>query len=51
MKDMMAGFELHQPADLEAALDLLDRYGEDAWRLAGGYDLSLIHISEPTRPY
>ena len=38
MKDMMAGFELHQPADLEAALDLLDRYGEDAWRLAGGYD-------------
>ncbi len=38
MKDMMAGFELHQPSDLETALDLLDRYGEDAWRLAGGYD-------------
>ena len=38
MKDMMAGFELHQPADLETALDLLNRYGENAWRLAGGYD-------------
>lgn len=38
MKDMMAGFELYQPADIETALDLLDRYGERSWRLAGGYD-------------
>ena len=38
MKDMMLGFELYQPTDLETALDLLDRHGEDAWRLAGGYD-------------
>jgi xanthine dehydrogenase YagS FAD-binding subunit len=38
LKDMMTGFELFQPADVEAALDLLDRYGERGWRLAGGYD-------------
>lgn len=38
MKDMMTGFELFQPADVETALDLLDRYGERGWRLAGGYD-------------
>ncbi|HET9948435.1 MAG TPA: xanthine dehydrogenase family protein subunit M, partial [Longimicrobiales bacterium] len=38
LKDMMAGFELHQPADVETALDLLARYGARAWRLAGGYD-------------
>jgi len=38
MKDMMAGFELYQPADVETALDLLDRYGADGWRMAGGYD-------------
>jgi len=38
MKDMMAGFELYQPADVEAALELLDRHGEAGWRLAGGYD-------------
>ena len=38
MKDMMAGFELFQPADVETALDLLDRHGADGWRLAGGYD-------------
>ena len=38
MKDMMAGFELYQPADVESALELLDRHGENGWRLAGGYD-------------
>ena len=38
MKDMMAGFELFQPADVETALDLLDRHGASGWRLAGGYD-------------
>ena len=25
--------------------------GGRVWRLPGGRDLSLIHISEPTRPY
>ncbi len=38
MKDMMPGFELFQPTDVETALELLDRYGENGWRLAGGYD-------------
>lgn len=38
IKDMMAGFELYQPADVDTALELLDRYGERGWRLAGGYD-------------
>jgi len=38
MKDMMAGFELFQPTDVDSALELLDRHGADGWRLAGGYD-------------
>ena len=38
LKDMMTHFELFQPADLESALELLDRHGPDAWPLAGGYD-------------
>jgi xanthine dehydrogenase YagS FAD-binding subunit len=38
MKDMMAGFELFQPADIETALELLDRHGDAGWKLAGGYD-------------
>lgn len=38
MKDMMASFELFQPADVETALELLDRHGAASWRLAGGYD-------------
>jgi xanthine dehydrogenase YagS FAD-binding subunit len=38
MKDMMAGFELFQPADVDTALELLARHGENGWRLAGGYD-------------
>jgi len=38
MKDMMAGFELFQPADVDTAVDLLAQHGENAWRLAGGYD-------------
>jgi len=37
-KDMMPSFELFQPADLGNALDLLDKYGKDSWRLAGGQD-------------
>jgi len=31
-------FELYQPASVEDALALLDRNGEDAWKLAGGND-------------
>jgi xanthine dehydrogenase YagS FAD-binding subunit len=38
MRDMMVGFELFQPTDVEGALELLDRHGASAWRLAGGYD-------------
>ncbi|MDH3452989.1 MAG: xanthine dehydrogenase family protein subunit M [Gammaproteobacteria bacterium] len=36
--DMMAHFELLQPAQLDDALALLERHGEDAWKLAGGHD-------------
>ncbi len=38
MKDMIPGFELFQPTEVESALELLDRFGEDDWALAGGYD-------------
>jgi len=38
MNDMMAGFELYQPADVDDAIQLLDRYGSRGWKLAGGYD-------------
>ncbi len=37
-KDMMAGFELFQPDTLQGAVDLLARYGDEAWALAGGND-------------
>ncbi len=36
--DMIPGFELFQPADVDGAVALLDRYGDDAWVLAGGLD-------------
>lgn len=38
LKDSMSGFELYQPTDMQTALDLLDRFGDQGWRLAGGYD-------------
>jgi len=38
LKDMMSGFELYQPTDVEAAVNLLARYGSRGWALAGGYD-------------
>ena len=38
MKDMMPHFELYQPTSLDNALDLLGRFGNDGWRLAGGQD-------------
>ena len=50
------------PALKQRAQNLIDLLAEDPWRspppfvalvgdLRGGYSLSLIHISEPTRPY
>jgi xanthine dehydrogenase YagS FAD-binding subunit len=36
--DVMAPFELYQPAGLREAFGLLDRFGTDAWKLAGGND-------------
>jgi xanthine dehydrogenase YagS FAD-binding subunit len=38
VKDMMPGFELYQPTQLEDALALLDRYRKDGWTMAGGND-------------
>ena len=38
VKDMMPAFELYQPTQLADALALLDRYGADGWKLAGGND-------------
>jgi len=38
IRDMMPAFELFQPASTEDALGLLNRYGSDAWVLAGGLD-------------
>src|SRR5919204_3060631 len=38
IRDVMPAFELLQPASTADALNLLDRYGSDAWILAGGLD-------------
>lgn len=38
VRDIMPAFELFQPATTTDALALLDRYGHDAWVLAGGLD-------------
>ena len=38
IRDMIPAFELFQPTTVEDALALLDRYGADAWVLAGGLD-------------
>lgn len=37
-KDMMPGFALYQPTDLQNALGLITKFGSDGWILAGGYD-------------
>ena len=37
-KDMMTGFELHQPTKIADAIKLLDQYGKDGWAMAGGND-------------
>jgi len=45
VKDMMPNFDLFQPTQLNDALGILDSYGADAWKLAGGYD-SLVWFKE-----
>ena len=47
-KDMMPHFELYQPASLDDALALLDRFGEGGWPLAGGHD-SLAWFKDRTK--
>ena len=38
VKDVMHNFELFQPKQLKDAFALLDRYGKDSWKIAGGND-------------
>jgi xanthine dehydrogenase YagS FAD-binding subunit len=38
IRDVMPAFELFQPSTIENAQVLLDRYGAEAWVLAGGLD-------------
>ena len=38
LKDMMTGFELRQPTDVDGALDLMAEIGDRGWVLAGGHD-------------
>jgi xanthine dehydrogenase YagS FAD-binding subunit len=38
IRDMMPAFELFQPATIDEAVTLLDRYGSSAWVMAGGLD-------------
>lgn len=38
IRDVMPAFELYQPTQLNDAFALLDRFGKDAWKMAGGYD-------------
>jgi xanthine dehydrogenase YagS FAD-binding subunit len=38
IRDMMPMFELFQPTSIEAALQLLDTHGSEAWVMAGGLD-------------
>ena len=45
VKDMMPNFDLFQPTQLKDALGILDSYGKDAWKMAGGYD-SLVWFKE-----
>jgi xanthine dehydrogenase YagS FAD-binding subunit len=37
-KDMMPAFQLLQPGNLEGALELTDKYGDQGWVFAGGQD-------------
>lgn len=38
IRDMIPGFDLYQPADIEDAVNLMARLGKDAWVMAGGLD-------------
>ena len=38
IRDKMPAFQLFQPSSTEEALGVLDRYGAEAWVLAGGLD-------------
>ena len=38
IRDTMPGFELFQPGSINEGLELLGRYGEEGWALAGGLD-------------
>jgi len=38
IKDVIPGFELYQPTNVDDALALLGEHGADAWKLAGGND-------------
>src|ERR1700733_13698392 len=38
VKDIMAPFDLYQPVQLKDAFSLLDNFGTDGWKMAGGYD-------------
>ena len=38
IRDVMPVFELFQPASIDETLTLLDKYGRDAWVMAGGLD-------------
>src|SRR5262245_44301770 len=38
IRDVMPVFTLFQPASIDETLALLDRYGADAWVMAGGLD-------------
>lgn len=38
IRDMIPAFELFQPTSVDAALELLDEHGDEAWVLAGGLD-------------
>lgn len=46
----MIPFELHSPDTLDQALDLLDRYGDDARPIAGGTALVLLMEQRLVRP-
>jgi len=38
IRDVMPAFELFQPATIDDAVGLLDKYGKNAWVMAGGLD-------------
>jgi len=48
IKDMMPNFELYQPTQLKDAYGLLDKFGKDAWKMAGGMD-SLVWFKERSK--